>query len=569
MGDVYQAFDPVLGRTVALKTIKPDSHDPSLLERLEIEARVCGQLHHDNIVVVHDFQKQADGIFIAMEYLEGRTLAQAIREDDLSLGEKLSILSDILAALEHAHHQHVLHRDIKPANVLLLPSGIAKLVDFGLARDNKVASITVTGTVMGTVAYMSPEQMKCLALDARSDLYSVGALAYELLTGRPAFAADTMTAVMLKVLSEAPPPMETGRSGVPPELEAIVRRALAKSPSERYASASELRNALLAVAARLSTAAAGTGTLLAPSRSGAASSHHATAGSGAGDSLAWLHRLSPSPVPAPPSPRSNGEPSRDPVLPSSAAPGGTVSNSPVVRRYAVWAIAGAAVLGVAIALVWGLTFQPAVHPTLGSGDGQSAGGGTPISVPRGGDSDVSSQHAVAGDVTGTTTGRIDVPPPGGSGGDVPFSIDPRPVSTGPRDGATQQPSTRAGAQVDGHSTHLTQNQAPAGLSITSAGIVAGASDELSADLAGRVRRVVAADRLARLGQVQVVLKMSTRPSGFQAGGLTATYEVTVTTASGAHHISGNALEFSELAVRNAVLEKATEDVAKLLPELAP
>jgi hypothetical protein len=102
-----------------------------------------------------------------------------------------------------------------------------------------------------------------------------------------------------------------------------------------------------------------------------------------------------------------------------------------------------------------------------------------------------------------------------------------------------------------------------------AGIVAGASDDLSTDLAGRVRQIVPADRLARLGQVQVVLKMSTRPSGFQAGGLTASFDVTVTTASGAHHISGNALEFSELAVRNAVLEKATEEVSKLLPDLAP
>lgn len=246
MGEVYKAFDPGLDRTVALKTIRADSDSPEFLERLYREARACGRLRHPRIVTVHDLGETDGTVFIAMEYLEGESLASAMAHGELSFELKLDILIQILEALQYAHGEGVIHRDIKPTNVHMLPDRSIKLLDFGLARVSRADSLTMTGAIMGTPYYMSPEQLKGQRVDGRTDVYSTGVLAYELFTHRRAFEADNITAVMLKVLSEEPPPMETAWSAAFPEIERIVCRAVAKSPDDRYATAEDMRSALAA-----------------------------------------------------------------------------------------------------------------------------------------------------------------------------------------------------------------------------------------------------------------------------------------------------------------------------------
>lgn len=246
MGEVYEAFDPSLDRVVALKTIKggAGADGPVLLERLYREARACGRLRHPHIVTVHDLG-EADGVvFIAMEYLHGENLAMAIERGTLGLEQKIRILMQILDALEYAHGEGVIHRDIKPSNVHLLADGSIKLLDFGLARVAQADGLTKSGAIMGTPDYTSPEQLKGQPLDGRADVYSTGIVAYELLTGRRAFEGESLTAVILKVLSEPPPPMATAWSSTFPEIEQIVDRAAAKSPADRFPSAKAMRDAL-------------------------------------------------------------------------------------------------------------------------------------------------------------------------------------------------------------------------------------------------------------------------------------------------------------------------------------
>jgi serine/threonine-protein kinase len=167
MGEVYKAFDPVLDRTVALKTISSISDDPLLLQRLYIEARACGRLAHPNIVRVYDLHESASAVYISMEYLEGESLAAAMERGTLPLAHKLQILDEILSALHYAHTHNVIHRDVKPSNVHLAPDGHIKLLDFGLARMTVGPTMTTAGSVMGTAPYMSPEQLKAQGVDGR------------------------------------------------------------------------------------------------------------------------------------------------------------------------------------------------------------------------------------------------------------------------------------------------------------------------------------------------------------------------------------------------------------------
>ena len=246
MGEVYKAFDPGLDRTVALKTIRADADSPSYLDRLYREAKACGRLHHPRIVTVFDIGEAEGVVFIAMEYLEGENLSAAMARGDLGFELKVTILIQILEALQYAHSEGVIHRDIKPANVHVLPDRSVKLVDFGLARVTRADSLTMSGAIMGTPYYMSPEQLKGAKVDGRSDVYSTGVLAYELFTRRRAFEGDSITTVMLKVLSEMPPPMQTAWSATFPDIERIVSRAIAKSADDRYPTAEDMKNALTA-----------------------------------------------------------------------------------------------------------------------------------------------------------------------------------------------------------------------------------------------------------------------------------------------------------------------------------
>jgi serine/threonine-protein kinase len=248
MGEVYQAADPTLQRTVAVKTIRPDIDRPDYLERMMREAQACARLSHPNIVTIFEAGRADGVVFIAMEFLEGENLAVTLAHKQLTFEEKLRILIQVLEALQHAHTQGVVHRDVKPSNIHLTPHLAVKLMDFGLARVLTADTLTASGSVLGTPHYASPEQLKGETVDRRSDIYSAGVMAYEMLAGRRPFEPDndTISSVIIKVINEAPKPMDTDLSRMLPDIETIVSKALAKSPNDRYQSAEEMRRALAA-----------------------------------------------------------------------------------------------------------------------------------------------------------------------------------------------------------------------------------------------------------------------------------------------------------------------------------
>jgi len=244
MGVVYRAVDPALGRTVALKTVSlhlavPDADRPAFEQRFLNEARVAASLSHPGIVVVHDVGRDpgSASLYIALEYLEGETLADRIRaRGALEWREALRLAARVGEALHHAHQRRIVHRDVKPANIMVLPDGEPKLMDFGIAKV-PAAQLTTAGEFFGTPSYMSPEQAAGEALDGRSDVFSLGAVLYVMLTGTRAFDAPSVAAILARVAHKDPAPPSTVRPGVPPEVDDIVARALAKDPAQRYASA--------------------------------------------------------------------------------------------------------------------------------------------------------------------------------------------------------------------------------------------------------------------------------------------------------------------------------------------
>ena len=247
MGEVYKAFDPTLQRMVAVKTIRPDIDRPEYLERMMREAQACARLSHPNIVTIFEAGRVDAVVFIAMEFLQGQNLADALDRRVLSLEEKIYILTKVLDALQHAHAFDVVHRDIKPSNIHLQADGTIKLMDFGLARVLTAETLTASGNVLGTPHYASPEQLKGEAVDRRTDIYSTGVMAYEMLSGRRPFEPDndTISSVIIKVISEAAKPMDTDLSRLLPEIETIVSKAMAKRPDERYQCADDMRKALV------------------------------------------------------------------------------------------------------------------------------------------------------------------------------------------------------------------------------------------------------------------------------------------------------------------------------------
>ncbi len=241
MGVVYSARDPRLGRPVALKTMSPSvAGDPELLQRFYREAQSAGQLRHPNIVTIYDID-EADGIpFIAMEFLEGESLEQIIAaRKDLTVVKKVDVMVQTCKGLYYAHQHGIVHRDIKPANVVVLTDGMVKIVDFGIARIAG-GSMTRTGIVLGTPMYMSPEQVLGHTVDARSDIFSVGVILYELLTFQNPFVADDMPTILFKIVDQPAPPLTSVLPNCPPQLENVVMRALAKNREERYQTAEDL-----------------------------------------------------------------------------------------------------------------------------------------------------------------------------------------------------------------------------------------------------------------------------------------------------------------------------------------
>jgi serine/threonine-protein kinase len=240
MGEVFRGHDPVLAREVAVKRISAGlDADENIRKRFLREANAIAQLSHRNIITVYELGTEGDQAFMAMELLDGIDLKHAIAQRKMGLEEKLDVVEQILEGLAFAHGKGIVHRDLKPANVHLLPGGRVKIMDFGLAKVSG-SDMTTTGTVMGTPHYMSPEQVRGQKTDARSDVFSVGCVFYELLSFRKPFDAESMHAVLFKVIQEEPPPLAEVAPGTPAPLVQVVERALAKDPAERFPSATEM-----------------------------------------------------------------------------------------------------------------------------------------------------------------------------------------------------------------------------------------------------------------------------------------------------------------------------------------
>jgi eukaryotic-like serine/threonine-protein kinase len=249
MARVYVASDRVLERQVAVKVLSPsDAQDPLFVERFRREARAAARLSHPNIVAVFDSGCDADLPYLVMEYVPGQSLAQLLaRQGRLAPRRAVELAIQVCGALAAAHAQGLVHRDIKPANVLVGPDGQVQVTDFGIVKAAAAATLTGTGTVLGTAAYLSPEQAQGGPVDARSDLYGLGCVLYELLCGSPPFGSGadrSPVAIATRHVSELPEPPSARNPLVAPALEAVVLTALAKDPAQRYQSAVELQHAL-------------------------------------------------------------------------------------------------------------------------------------------------------------------------------------------------------------------------------------------------------------------------------------------------------------------------------------
>ncbi len=248
MGVVYKATDPNIGRTVALKTMRVDvvhgMESEEMVKRFHAEARNAGVLNHTNIVTIYDAQELEGIFYIAMEYIHGKTLQELLREGNLPLEKIIDITRQACAGLDYAGARQIIHRDIKPANIMIEPDGTVKIMDFGIAK-SAGTGMTSTGQVLGTPNYMSPEQVKGRTLDGRSDLFSLGVVLYEMLTGERPFTGDNVTTIIYKIVNEHPPTPRELDTTIHPGLSAIVMKALAKNRDERYQKGADLANDLL------------------------------------------------------------------------------------------------------------------------------------------------------------------------------------------------------------------------------------------------------------------------------------------------------------------------------------
>jgi serine/threonine-protein kinase len=253
MAEVHRGRDLRLGREVAVKVLRHDlARDPSFQVRFRREAQAAASLNHPAIVAVYDTgeDRTTTGAtpYIVMEYVEGETLRDVIRrEGHLSAERAMSLSADICGALDFSHRNGIVHRDVKPGNVMITPQGTVKVMDFGIARavSDSAATMTSTAAVIGTAQYLSPEQARGESVDARSDVYSMGCLLYELVTGAPPFSGDSPVAVAYQHVREDPRLPSSINPKIPPELDAIVLKSMSKNPANRYQSAAEMRNDLL------------------------------------------------------------------------------------------------------------------------------------------------------------------------------------------------------------------------------------------------------------------------------------------------------------------------------------
>jgi Tol biopolymer transport system component len=251
MGEVYRARDTRLDRIVAVKILPPHlRQSPELQARFEREARLVSQLTHPNICALHDVGREGTLDFLVMQYVEGESLAARLERGRVPLNQALLIGIDIAAALAHAHRQGIVHRDLKPSNVMLTKAG-AKLLDFGIAKAHAGLStpadatpLTATGAILGTVQYMAPEQVEGQAADARADIFALGAVIHEVVTGRKAFQGQTQASIIGSILRDDPPPVSSIEKLAPPALDFVVNKCLAKDPDDRWQSAHDVKSQL-------------------------------------------------------------------------------------------------------------------------------------------------------------------------------------------------------------------------------------------------------------------------------------------------------------------------------------
>jgi serine/threonine-protein kinase len=250
MGTVYKAVDETLDREVAIKVLNPDLTDADVLKRFRAEAVTLARLNHPGIATIYELHHQHDDLLMVMEFVRGETFHElSDRLGPIAPPQAAHLCIQVLDALGHAHRAGVVHRDLKPANLMITEGGVVKVMDFGIARVLGTEHFTHGGYMMGTPAYMAPEQVLGREIDGRADLYSVGVVLYRLVSGRLPFAADTAISMVQMQISEPPTPIASFRPDLPPWCTTVVDRALAKSPSDRYQSAEEFR-AVLATAVK-------------------------------------------------------------------------------------------------------------------------------------------------------------------------------------------------------------------------------------------------------------------------------------------------------------------------------
>jgi serine/threonine protein kinase len=255
MGKVFKVRNVISDRIEAMKILLPDlAGRQDLADRFLREIKLLAGLNHPNIAALRTALSLNNQLVMVMEYVEGTTLAARLEQGSISVADAVNYTDQLLGALSYAHRQKVIHRDIKPSNMMLTPEGVVKLMDFGIARSGTDRGLTMTGTTMGSLFYMSPEQVKGQATDARSDLYSLGVSLYELVTGERPFRADSDYSIMAAHLQQPPKPPIELRSDLPPALNEIILMAIAKDPGQRFQSADAFRNAINSTRGALPTA---------------------------------------------------------------------------------------------------------------------------------------------------------------------------------------------------------------------------------------------------------------------------------------------------------------------------